>query len=568
MVQERCDIGYIAWQLDHARTLMGTNAFVKQLFYGITAATTDPNPCWIDFVNAAYDRGLKPVLRLEGEHGGAFWRKPQPDWPGNYAGVAQGFARVVARLPRRSGRMLYIQLWNEPNLNLEWGGEANPIEYGQFLEQTAGAIRTATGGDPRIVILNAALSPGGDIPPTTFMQRMFSSVPNSRWAFDLWAAHSYPGNYPPELNIHRGQAVRNDVTIDSYVPQVQVLAANGRAVVPVFLSETGYLLGQQYDRRYPAVTEANRAEYMRRAFQYQWRAWPELMGVAPYQLSDPNGTWGGWNWVEGDNSRHAQYDSVLALDKSYPYASGQLTIAFQARAAGIGGTYTSAVEVGASNFGVSPQSNVAAVVVVQPQPTRTPTAARTATPTATATASATASPAPTPTPTATLFPTESPMPSPTTSSTPGATASPTGTITPDAEVTPTLTASAWPTATDTATSTAPATATGTATVSPAATRSPTVTPSSTRTASLTPTRTSTRTATPTRTASPTPTPTATPVAFLVTTVGVGQEPHGLAVDSSSWPGLCGKPPRSTPVGHRREHGPDGARSQPGQRQRE
>ena len=66
------------------------------------------------------------------------------------------------------------------------------------MEQTAGAIRTATGGDPRIVILNAALSPGGDIAATTFMQQMFSSVPNSRWAFDLWAAHSYPGNYPPE----------------------------------------------------------------------------------------------------------------------------------------------------------------------------------------------------------------------------------------------------------------------------------------------------------------------------------------------------------------------------------
>ena len=94
------------------------------------------------------------------------------------------------------------------------------------------------------------------------MQQMFASVPNSRWAFDVWAAHSYPGNYPPELNIHRGRAVRSDMTIDSYVPQVEILAANGRPNVPVFLSETGYLLGQQLDRRYPSVTEANRADYM------------------------------------------------------------------------------------------------------------------------------------------------------------------------------------------------------------------------------------------------------------------------------------------------------------------
>ena len=268
---------------------MGSGAWVKQLFYGISAATTAPQPCWIDYVNAAYDRGLKPVIRLAGVHGGSFWHKPQPDGPGNYTSVAQAFARVAAQLPWRDGHMLTIQLWNEPNLNLEWGGAADPTEYGQFLEQTASAIRTATGGDPRLVIMNGPLSPGGDIAPETFLQQMFAGVPNSRWAFDVWAAHSYPGNYPPDLNIHRGQAVRNDMTIDSYVPQAELLAAYGRAVVPIFLSETGYLLGQQLDRRYPPVTEANRADYTCRAFEYYWRAWPELIGVAPFELLTPMG---------------------------------------------------------------------------------------------------------------------------------------------------------------------------------------------------------------------------------------------------------------------------------------
>ncbi len=396
MVQERCNIGYSRWQLDHTRDLMSYSAWAKQLFYGITAASNDPNPCWIDFINAAYDRSLKPVIRLEGLHGGSFWHKPQPDWPGNYASVAQGFARVVAKLPRRDGHTLYVQIWNEPNLNLEWGGAANATEYGQFLEQTASAIRTAVGGDARVRILNAPMAPGGDIAATTFVQQMFANVPNSRWAFDIWAAHSYPGNYPPELNIHRGQAVNSSVTIDSYVSQVQILAANGRTDVPIFLSETGYLLGQQYDRRYPAITETNRADYISRAFQYYWRAWPELIGVAPYELSDPSGAWSGWSWVESDESRHAQYNSVQALDKSYPYASSQLTVKFQAKAASVAGTYGSSVEASASNFSVAPQYDVAAVVVSQPAPTatRTPTATstRTATPSATATPTGTRTP--------------------------------------------------------------------------------------------------------------------------------------------------------------------------------
>ena len=363
MVQERCNITYTQWQLNHTRSLMGYAAFAKQLFYGITAATSGPTSCWIDYVNAAYDRGLKPVIRLAGISGGSFWHKPAPNSPGNYTDVAQGFARVVSGLPRRDGQMLYIQIWNEPNLNLEWGNAANATEYGQFLEQTAGAIRTMTGGDSRIVILNGPLAPGGNIAPMTFMQTMFTNVPNSRWAFDVWAAHSYPGNYPPELNIHRGQAVNSNVTIDSYVPEVKVLAAYGRPAVPIFLSETGYLLYQQPDQRYAAVNETNRADYMSRAFQYYWRAWPELMGVAPYELSDPSSSWSNWNWVEEDNSLHAQYTSVQALDKSYPYASSQFTIKFQAKAAGAAGTYPSSITASASNFTTVSLSNTAAVVV-------------------------------------------------------------------------------------------------------------------------------------------------------------------------------------------------------------
>jgi|GEM_PF-881626 len=569
MIQERCNITYAAWQLNHARNLMGYSAWVKQLFYGITAATDGPTSCWVDFVNAAYDRGLKPVIRLQGVHGGSFWHKPQADAPGNYTSIAQAFARVASRLPRRDGKTLYVQIWNEPNLNLEWGGAANPTEYGQFLEQTAAAIRAMTGGDPRIVILNAPLSPGGDIAMTSFMQTMLQSVPNSRWAFDLWAAHSYPGNYPPELNIHRGQAINSNVTIDSYVGQVQILAANGRPNVPVFLSETGYLMGQQYDRRYPAVTEANRADYISRAFQYYWRAWPELIGVAPYELSDPNGAWGGWNWVEEDNSRHDQYNSVAALDKSYPYASSQLTVQFRAKAAGYAGAFTSAVEASASNFGTVRLSGVAAVVVSLPPPTATPTRTPTlsvtptptltptppasvtptatpsptssptipptATSTTTSTATASATPSPTATATWTLTPSATVTPSPTAVQSATATATPTGTITPPATATPTPSATMTPPPSPTATATLTPTVTLTPslTTTPTSTATPLPTATATRTPTASPTATPRPTATPTRTrtSTPTATPTMTPVAAFIGNVPVGQEPHGLAVDS-------------------------------------
>ena len=98
-VQENCNINTITWQLDRARELMGYHALSKQFFYGITNNTGGPESCWLDYVNAAYDRGLNVLLRLQGPHDGANWVEPQADSPGNYSSAAQAFRRVVAGRP-------------------------------------------------------------------------------------------------------------------------------------------------------------------------------------------------------------------------------------------------------------------------------------------------------------------------------------------------------------------------------------------------------------------------------------------------------------------------------------
>ena len=85
---------------------MGSGAWVKQLFYGITAATTAPQPCWIDYVNAAYDRGLKPVIRLAGVARRLFLAQAPARWAGQLhehrPGVCtRGGAVAAARLGTR-----------------------------------------------------------------------------------------------------------------------------------------------------------------------------------------------------------------------------------------------------------------------------------------------------------------------------------------------------------------------------------------------------------------------------------------------------------------------------------
>jgi len=379
--QDRCETPYIAYQLDKVKEAMGAGAYVKQLFYRVTETTLGPESCWIDFVNACYDRDLIPVVRLQGVYGGENWNKPGSSGPGDYGAIAQAYARVVAGLPRRDGRLLYVEVWNEPNLDLEWSGAANATEYGEFLVDVASALRAI--GDDRIVILNGGLSPGGDIAPLDFIDEMMT-VPGALWAFDLWAAHPYPGNHPPEYNIHDGTASSyRDLTIDSYLLELDRLAAWGRRGIQVMITETGYALGQNNFafQGYAVIDEANRADYVTRALRDYWSRWSEVQGVCPFELVDPLGAWAVWDWLAPDGSSHQQYDAVRAMDKTTPPASGRLCVEFSVLVDAAPGTYSCGAVFTLEDGTSIDQNGVAPLIVQPPPPTPTPTSTPTVTPT-------------------------------------------------------------------------------------------------------------------------------------------------------------------------------------------
>ncbi len=362
-VQDLCLESYVDFQLDKALQLVGLGGHVTQLVYPVTVSTQGPNPCWVHFVNAAYERNLVPILRLQGEWAGGYWIKPQPDSPGDYTSLAEAYMRVVEGLPRRDGHTLYIQVWNEPDLPLEWSGQPSASEYGSFFVDVAAAIHSI--GDPRIQVLNGPLTPGN----ASFVRQLVN-VPGFAQSFDLWASHCYPLNHPPQYNIHDGTARYRQYTIDCYLLELQALATyGGRRGVKVMLSEAGYGL---YDRTfrfegYPTIDEDNRANYMKRAFRDFWASWPEVVGVTPFELVDPYGTWPRWDWLyPGTDVPHAQFNAVKALPKPEPLdvIPSRLTISFRAEAAGSPGVYHSDVSATAEGTTVSPLTGVAPVMVV------------------------------------------------------------------------------------------------------------------------------------------------------------------------------------------------------------
>ncbi|MBX7233634.1 MAG: DUF11 domain-containing protein [Caldilineales bacterium] len=423
--QEACNRDeVIEFQVERAAALTGGGGWVKQLLFGITSDWQSAPDCYKHFVNLAYDRHLKPVIRLAGEHPGGYWLKPPADSPLNYQSYTRALARVVDSLPKRDGHKLYVQIWNEPNLDVEWGMQPNAREYASFLVQAYDAIAAAN--DPRVVILNAPLSPGATILPDAFLTQMFTQVPASLHKWDVWASHAYPGNHPPTYNNHQRTAVYGWATIDSYQKELAIINQFGRRDVRVLLSETGHNLGNNAFafEGYAAIDENNRADYMQRSFRDYWSGWTEVLGVAVFELNDPNQRpdWLPWDWMNVNGVTRPQFDAVAALPKGNFQRPSTLVITFQARAAQQVGLYTNSVSAVAANAAIAPLLDAAPVRVETPTPT----------PTITPTPSETPTPTLTPTPTTTPTATETPTPSPTPTVTPTHTPSPTATLTPTA----------------------------------------------------------------------------------------------------------------------------------------
>jgi DNA-binding beta-propeller fold protein YncE len=363
MVQDLCLESYVDFQLDKALALTGEGAYIKQTFYSLKPGTSGPQACWAYFVNGAYKRHLTPIIRLQVEYDGSkgYWIKPRADPGGGYATIAGAYRRVVEGLPRRAGQPLYVEIWNEPELPVSWSNAPSAAEYGRFFVDVAGALHAI--GDSRIRVLNGALTPGN----AAFAEQLLR-VPGFGSGFDLWAAHCYPYNHPPQYNLHAGTARYPEYTIDSYRLELGVLARYGRGDVKVILTETGYGLGDDIFafEGYPAINETNRADFMSRAFRDYWPRWPELLAACPFELVGPYGDWEWLDWLHPTTDiPHAQYTAIAALPKPpLLYEPMTATITFQTRVAAAPGVYESTLEATADGVPLTPASPTVRIIDV------------------------------------------------------------------------------------------------------------------------------------------------------------------------------------------------------------
>ena len=193
------------------------------------------------------------------------------------------YARFVAAFARRYGDVVGdVVVWNEPNLDFEWGFRpVDPAAYTRLLQTTYRHVKDAA---PSVRVVAAGLAPTVEESPRALMDIRYLEAMYQHGAgrfFDALAVHTYGWTAPPEeppdpykVNFRRVELLR------------QVMVAHGDAAKPVLITETGW---NDHPRWTKAVRPSQRIQYSLRALDYAVESWPwvDSMSFWMFRLPRP-----------------------------------------------------------------------------------------------------------------------------------------------------------------------------------------------------------------------------------------------------------------------------------------
>ncbi|MFO7662385.1 MAG: cellulase family glycosylhydrolase [Chloroflexota bacterium] len=270
--------------------------------------------------------GLELLVRLDRQ---PFWSEPLDNqWhdnqpPGDYQDFAD-FCGAVAE--RYRGRIAAYQVWNEPNLDREWGlRPPDPEAYTELLKVCYLAIKTA---DPDAIVISAGLAPTGTdspeaMPDDKYLQGMYDA--GAAPYFDVLGLNAPGYRAPPELEpVEAESEVYGGGRWFAFrhVEDMRaIMVANGDGHKQVAILEMGWTLDQvNPEYAWFAVDEPTQADYLVRAFEYaadHWQPWMGLMVaiyIADAEWTQDNEQWW-WAIVLPDGTPRAAYDALRRMPK-------------------------------------------------------------------------------------------------------------------------------------------------------------------------------------------------------------------------------------------------------------
>jgi polysaccharide biosynthesis protein PslG len=229
-----------------------------------------------EIVDLAEQYGLRIIARLD--HTPEWARGSSTDFHTPPSDV-DDYARFVETFVERySGRVQHIQIWNEPNLAREWGGEIDPDGYFELL--SAAYIRAKL-ADPEVVVLSAPMAMTNEISDRAMPEFEYWRQLQELGALDyldVLTATGYGIDQPPEsdpdpavINLRRIELLR------------EIISGNGGSEKPVWLTEYGWNAAPESidDEllQWGRVSDQEQAEWTSRGISWMKDNW-DWFGVA------------------------------------------------------------------------------------------------------------------------------------------------------------------------------------------------------------------------------------------------------------------------------------------------
>jgi Tol biopolymer transport system component len=245
---------------------------------------------WVDpdnVVKAFGDRELNILLRV---HGTPAWARPTGS-PLSYppANLDHFETFITALAQRYQGRVAAYEIWNEPNLNYEWGNlPPDPARYTEMLKTAYTAIKKV---EPQARVITGGLATTGNGSATAYgdlayLQAMYDA--GAKGYFDALGSHPYGFGQSPD------QSHPDGLSFDRVTAQHQVMAANNDADTPIWITEAGWVLQSSWDLGEHApvgVTEAQQAAYLSRAYTKTQTEWPFVQAMFLFNLDFSTAPW-------------------------------------------------------------------------------------------------------------------------------------------------------------------------------------------------------------------------------------------------------------------------------------
>lgn len=269
-------------------------------------------------VDLAREYGLDVIARVDTSPD---WSRPgrsaDHDWDQAPPERFEDYGDFLYTLASRyRGKVRAYQIWNEPNLAIEWGQQPpDPEAYSRLLQI---AYRRVKEADPEAIVLSAAMAPTIEesdraLNELVYLQRMYDA--GAAGAFDVLAVQAYGlRSGPDDLRLSSG-----DVNFSRTLVVRELMVKNGDAARPIWATEIGWNApppGYTGPTPYGAVSERLQARYTIRAFERARQEWPWMgvMAIWFFKLPEPwePQPWHFFRMVSPDFQPYPVYDALRA----------------------------------------------------------------------------------------------------------------------------------------------------------------------------------------------------------------------------------------------------------------